>query len=141
MKLPNTLKILFPAIIYAALMFGVYFYMGYIAIKYKLDLIYFGTFFGYFLPLLYIILPFLLIIELVRRRRKYIKNKSNSITFQAAMYPGIILGITFSYNFYIWSNGSFSVFLIWSLIFIPLLLLISGLLGILIDLIWNKMKK
>lgn len=89
----------------------------------------------------FLVIPIILIFETVRRRRKFWEQAPHNVRFLLYMAPGAVPGIAIAYG--IWSMGH--GFFILDFVFVSVVALVisvfSGLLGILMDDLFDRLKK
>lgn len=92
--------------------------------------------------LLFFILPFFLLFEIVKRKRLFQRDDSYGTTFLFSLIPGFISGTVFGYGWYMMGHGGPLSELLHA-VFWPVLIFstISGLLGLFFDYIFQRMEK
>jgi hypothetical protein len=135
--MPMILKIILPSII-----LGIYHFVSRITLRAGVANLLAINLFAWFD---YLILPILIILETVRRKRKYY-GRSYKLAFYYCLLPGFIMSFDLSYGMFATGHGyglaNYIVYLkddgFWTFIVISFF---SGLIGLFVNFIWNKISK
>lgn len=116
------------------------FYIALVLAYYKLVDIYNGKIaqFGDFL-LFYC--PVILLLSLVLITKKYLKDISTLNKLIIYAIPGVIVAIIYGYGFYSMEDFRIDGFFGIVFIFVPVFVIVSSIIGILIDFIWSKLTR